>query len=105
MSGFDWRDDDPGLTGYRTALLRPRLTKLRGLSAGQIDNVLTELAHHGIVLSPHAHQTLPSAPDPGDRFLGGPAGAGITPSAWSTEAWSQRVTIFVITACRAKNCQ
>jgi hypothetical protein len=38
MSGFDWRDDDPSLTGYRTAFLRPRLTKLHGLSAGRIDS-------------------------------------------------------------------
>lgn len=57
------------LTEYRTVLLRPKLTKLHGLSAEQIDNVLTELAQHGIVLPPHASQTVPSSPDPGDQFL------------------------------------
>lgn len=58
------------LTEYRSVLLRPKLTKLHGLSAEQIDNVLTELAQHGIVLSPHANETVPNSPDPGDQFLG-----------------------------------
>jgi putative PIN family toxin of toxin-antitoxin system len=57
------------LAEYRNVLLRPKLTKLHGLSAEQIDNVLTELAQHGIVLTPPAGQTVLSAPDPGDQFL------------------------------------
>ncbi len=57
------------LAEYRNVLLRPKLTKLHGLSAEQIDIVLTELAQHGIVLTPQASQTVLSAPDPGDQFL------------------------------------
>lgn len=57
------------LAEYRAVLVRPRLAKLHGLGAEQIDTVLTDLARHAIVLSPPAHQAATTAPDPGDQFL------------------------------------
>lgn len=57
------------LAEYRAVLLRPKLAKLHGLVTEQIDGVLTELAQHGIVLSPPASQATPRSPDPGDQFL------------------------------------
>lgn len=57
------------LAEYRAVRLRPRLAKLHGLSPEQIDTVLTDLARHGIVLSPPANPPLAAAPDPGDQFL------------------------------------
>lgn len=57
------------LAEYRAVLLRPKLARLHGLAAEQIDTVLTDFARHGIVLSPPVQQAVPSAPDPGDQFL------------------------------------
>lgn len=57
------------LAENRAVLMRHRLAKLHGLSAEQIDTVLTDLARHGIVLSPPDHQAAAPAPDAGDQFL------------------------------------
>lgn len=57
------------LAEYRTVLLRPKLVKLHGLGAAQIDDVLTELAQSAIVLSPPEQASMLDAPDPGDQFL------------------------------------
>lgn len=57
------------LAEYRAMLMRPKLAKLHGLAAEQIDTVLTDLARHGIVLSPPPNQAAPPAPDPGDQLL------------------------------------
>lgn len=57
------------LAEYRAVLMRPKLAKLHGLGAEQIDSVLTDLARHGIVLSPPDHHAAAPAPDPGDQFL------------------------------------
>jgi len=54
---------------YRAVLLRPRLVKRHGLTAEQIDTVLTDLAGLAIVLKPPAKGSLTPAPDPGDQFL------------------------------------
>ena len=56
------------LAEYRDVLCRPKLRKLHGLSAEEIETVLTELALHAIVLT--AAPALP-APDPGDQHLWG----------------------------------
>ncbi len=37
---------------YRAALLRPKLSKLHGLSEDEVDAVLTDMVRHAIVLVP-----------------------------------------------------
>ena len=54
------------LAEYRDVLGRPKLRKLHGLAADEIETVLTELALHAIVL-PLASAC--PAPDPGDQHL------------------------------------
>ena len=54
------------LAEYRAVLLRPKLTKLHGLNAGEIETVLTDIAHAAIFLQPV--RTL-AAPDAGDQHL------------------------------------
>lgn len=56
------------LAEYRDVLCRPKLRKLHGLSADELDTVLTELALHAIVLT---IAPAPMAPDPGDQHLWG----------------------------------
>lgn len=54
------------LAEYRQVLLRPRLTKLHGLGADEVDALLTGVAQHAIVLAPGQG---PAAPDRGDQHL------------------------------------
>ena len=54
------------LAEYRTVLVRPALRKLHGLSVGEFEQLLTEIAQHATVLAPVA---APPAPDAGDQFL------------------------------------
>ena len=54
------------LAEYRAVLVRPHLRKLHRLAVAEIETILTELAHHAIVLVP---VTGPRAPEPGDQFL------------------------------------
>ncbi len=56
------------LAEYRAVLLRPRLRRRHGLSAPEVDALLTGLARHAIVLAPSGDATA-LAPDPGDQFL------------------------------------
>ena len=57
------------LAEYRQVLLRPKLSKLHGLLAFEVDEVLTDLARHAIVLPVIAPAIKLFAPDPGDQFL------------------------------------
>lgn len=57
------------LAGYRQVSLRPKLLKLHGLEVAEVDEVLTDLARHAIVLFVIAPAIKLSAPDPGDQFL------------------------------------
>lgn len=57
------------LAEYRAVLLRPKLVKRHGLSASEIDVILTDIARHAIVLKPTEPQSTHTAPDPGDQFL------------------------------------
>jgi putative PIN family toxin of toxin-antitoxin system len=57
------------LAEYRAVLVRPKLCKLHGLSAAEIDIILTDMARHAIVLSPVRTAASPMAPDAGDQFL------------------------------------
>ncbi len=54
------------LVEYRQVLIRPKLRKIHGLSATNVDAILTDISHHAIVLAP-----IPAsaAPDPGDQHL------------------------------------
>lgn len=54
------------LAEYRTVLVRPGVRKLHGLTVAQVEAILTDLAHHAIVLTPEAGGR---APDPGDQLL------------------------------------
>ena len=57
------------LAEYRQVLLRPKLSKLHWLSAVEVDEVLTDLARHAIVLPVAPQMDKSLAPDPGDQFL------------------------------------
>ena len=57
------------LAEFRQVLLRPKLLKIHGLSAAEVDEVLTDLARHAIVLPVTTPTTPFIAPDPGDQFL------------------------------------
>jgi putative PIN family toxin of toxin-antitoxin system len=54
------------LAEYRTVLVRPNLRKLHGLTVGEVEVILTDLAQHAIVLAP---VVATPAPDPGDQLL------------------------------------
>ncbi len=54
------------LAEYRTAVVRPNLRKLHGLTVAEVEVILTDLAQHAIVLAPVA---TPPASDPGDQSL------------------------------------
>lgn len=59
------------LDEYRAVLLRPRLVKLHGLSARQVDEILATLAANSLwrEASQPAQQDTPESPDPGDQHL------------------------------------
>lgn len=56
------------LAEYRTVLTRPSARKLHRLSIAEVETILTDLAHHAIVLAPTT-KTAGTAPDPGDQLL------------------------------------
>ena len=51
---------------YHDVLMRPRLRRLHGLTAVEVEVILTRIVRHAIVLAPAAG---PAAPDPGDQLL------------------------------------
>lgn len=55
------------LAEYRAVLLRPRIQRAHGLGDAEIDELLTQLAQHAIVLEPSP--AAAPAPDPGDQLL------------------------------------
>ena len=55
------------LAEYRAVLLRPRLQRAHGLRETEIDDLLTQLAQHAIVLEPSP--AAAPAPDTGDQLL------------------------------------
>ena len=57
------------LAEYRRVLLRPKLLKLHRLVAAEVDQILTDLALHAIVLPGAPPTAKLLAPDPGDQFL------------------------------------
>ena len=56
------------LAEYRRVLLRPPIRTRHGLTAGQVDAVLTDIAANAQVRDPVGRHA-PSAPDPGDDHL------------------------------------
>lgn len=54
------------LAEYRTVLLRPKLVALHGLNAEEVETILIDIAHGGIVLRP---VRAVAAPDAGDQHL------------------------------------
>ena len=57
------------LAEYHAVLMRPKLTKLHGLSVADIDTILADMARHAIVLNPVQNAAASLAPDAGDQFL------------------------------------
>lgn len=57
------------LAEYHAVLMRPKLTKLHGLSVADIDTILADMARHAIVVNPVPNAATPLAPDAGDQFL------------------------------------
>ncbi len=55
---------------YRTVRLRLALRKVHALSTDEVEQLLTDVAQHAIVIHPAASPAVASrAPDPGDQFL------------------------------------
>ena len=51
-------------------MLRPKLARLHGLTADEVDSLLTDIARHAIVLVPSSGPSGgPIAPDLGDQLL------------------------------------
>jgi uncharacterized protein len=65
-AAFPFVISNPLLAEYRAVLARPSLRKLHGLKVGEVDDLLTNIAQHAIVMHPVA---APPAPDPGDQML------------------------------------
>jgi predicted nucleic acid-binding protein len=65
-AAFPFVISDALLAEYRTVLRRPSLRKALGLTLDELDVVLVDLAHHGIVIAP---TPAPPAPDSGDQHL------------------------------------
>lgn len=63
---FPFLLSDRLLAEYREVLLRAKIRKLHGLSAQDVDRVLTEIATHAIVREPESRS---GAPDPKDDHL------------------------------------
>jgi putative PIN family toxin of toxin-antitoxin system len=57
------------LAEYRTVLVRPAVRSLHGLSNGEVESILTDLAQHAIVVVPGQPASAVRAPDPGDQPL------------------------------------
>ena len=57
------------LAEYHAVLMRPKLTKLHGLSVADIDTILADMVRHAIVLNPVQNAAASLAPDAGDQFL------------------------------------
>ena len=60
---FPFLLSDQLLAEYREVLLRAKIRKLHGLSANQVDLILTEIATHAIVREPEARTGAPDAKD------------------------------------------
>ena len=54
------------LAEYRTVLVRPALRKQHGLTVTEVETLLTDIAHHAIVLAPAVGSP---APEPGNQLL------------------------------------
>ena len=55
------------LAEYRTVLLRPAIRERHGLRDPEVDALLTEIVHNGVVRAPETSSE--SAPDRGDQHL------------------------------------
>lgn len=64
---FDFLLSSELIAEYRAVLLRPKVRKLHGLSAEEIDQVLTEIAANAVMRDPREPRAQP--PDKGDRHL------------------------------------
>jgi len=54
------------LAEYHKVLLRPQIKKLHRLTMAEVEAILTDIAHHAIVIDP---RPADAAPDPGDQLL------------------------------------
>jgi putative PIN family toxin of toxin-antitoxin system len=66
LAAFPFALSEDLLAEYYAVLERPALRRLHGLSATEIETLLTGIVEHAIVLTPGAG---PRAPDPGDQLL------------------------------------
>jgi len=60
---FPFLLSDQLLAEYREVLLRPKIRKLHGLNANEVDQVLTEIATHAIIREPAPRTGAPDAKD------------------------------------------
>ena len=65
-AAFSFVLSEPLLAEYRQVLVRPPLRKLHRLTVDEVDLILTDIAHHAVVMKPLPG---PPAPDPGDQML------------------------------------
>lgn len=66
---FQFVVSEPLFAEYRAVLSRPKLARLHGLTAAELDAVLTDLAQHATILTVQPSSTSPRAPDAIDQFL------------------------------------
>jgi hypothetical protein len=58
------------LAEYHAVLLRPKLSRLHGLSEAEIEVILADWVRHAIVLNPLKTGAAPNAPDAAISFYG-----------------------------------
>ncbi len=68
-AGFPFVVSEALLAEYHAVLIRPKLCALHGLSASEIDSILTDMVRHAIVLTPASPGAAALSPDAGDQFL------------------------------------
>ena len=68
-AAFPFAVSEALLAEYRAVLVRPGVRRLHGLSVPEVETVLTDLAHHAIVLAPATPESAAVAPDSGDQLL------------------------------------
>lgn len=64
---FPFVFSEPLLAEYREVLLRPHIQARHGLTAAEVDLLLTDLVQNAIVVAPDRSASI--APDPNDQFL------------------------------------
>ena len=66
VAAFPFVVSEPLLAEYREVLARPNVSRLHGLAADALEQLVADIARHATLLEPVA---AAAAPDPGDQML------------------------------------